>query len=246
MGGGHAAKLMYKIRMLHRVPVTAAFAAALALVPARPPAASPQAGTGTIAGKVTVTKMRRPPLPTAAYGRRDVPKRSTHSTPETRNVVIYVSGLKPSASPSPMRAEIVQRDEQFVPQLTAVTVGSTVDFPNQDPFFHNVFSLSRAATFDLGRYRSGTSKSQVLDTPGVVKVFCHLHSQMSAVIMVLDHGWFTIPADDGTFTIRDIPAGERTVVAWHERIGDRKDKVRIAPGGTTRISFTLPVLEPNQ
>ena len=237
---------MYKRRMLKGVPVTAAFAAALALLPARPPAAGAQAETGTIAGKVTVTKMRRAPLPTSAYGRRDVPHRSAQATPETRNVVIYVSGLKPPAPPAPMRAQIAQRDEQFVPLVTAVTVGSTVDFPNQDPFFHNVFSLSRFATFDLGRYRSGTSKSQVLNTPGVVKVFCHLHSQMSAVIMVLDHAWFTIPSDDGTFTIRDIPAGARTVVAWHERIGERRDTVRIAPGGTTRVSFTLPVLEPHQ
>ncbi len=246
MGRGQIAKLMYKIRMLQGLPATAAIASALALLPARPPAARPQAETGTIAGKVTVTKMRRPPLATSAYGRRDVPNRPAHPTPETRNVVVYVSGLKPATPPAPMRAQIVQRDEQFAPQLTAVTVGSTVDFPNEDPFFHNVFSLSRVATFDLGRYRSGTSKSQVLNTPGVVKVFCHLHSQMSAVIMVLDHAWFTIPAADGTFTIPNVPAGERTVVAWHERIGERKDKVRIAPGGTTRVSFTLPVLEPNQ
>lgn len=246
MGGGPVAELMYKRRMLRGIPATAALVSALALLPARPPAASLQAGTGTIAGKVTVTKMRRAPLATSAYGRRDVPNRSSPPTPETRNVVVYVAGLKPDVPPAPMRAHIVQRNEQFSPQLTAVTVGSTVDFPNEDPFFHNVFSLSRAATFDLGRYRSGTSKSQVLSSPGVVKVFCHLHSQMSAVIMVLDHAWFTIPADDGTFTLPLVPAGERTVVAWHERIGERKDRLRIAPGGTTRVSFTLPVLEPNQ
>lgn len=237
---------MYKGRMPRSLAVTAAVAAALALLPAGLPAEGTQPETGTIAGKVTITKMGRAPLATSAYGRRDVPNRSAQATPETRNVVIYVAGLNPPAPPAPKRAQIVQHGEQFHPQLTVVTAGSTVDFPNQDPFFHNVFSLSKAATFDLGRYRSGTSKSRVLNTPGVVKVFCHLHSQMSAVIVVLDHPWFTIPDDDGTFTLPNIPAGERTIVAWHERIGEQKDRVRIAPGGTTRVSFTLPVLEPPQ
>lgn len=239
-------KMMYKGGMLRSLAVAAALLAAGAVVSPPRSAAGAQPATGTIAGKVTVTPRRRVPLPTSAYGRRDVPTRTSHATPETRNVIVYLSGLRPSAPPAPVRAQIVQLHEQFVPQVTAVTVGSTVDFPNQDPFFHNVFSLSRAATFDLGRYRSGTSKSQVLNTAGVVKVFCHLHSQMSAVIMVLDHPWFAIPSDDGTFTIPDVPAGERAVIAWHERIGDRKDRIRIAPGGTTRVSFTLPVLEPNQ
>lgn len=238
--------MLYKIRMPRALPATAAIAAALALLPAPPPRAGTQPETGAVAGKVTITKEHRAPLATSAYGRRDVPTRSARAAPETRNIVIYITGLKSPAPPPPMRAQIVQRDEQFVPQLTVVTAGSTVDFPNQDPFFHNVFSLSKAATFDLGRYRSGTSKTQVLNTPGVVKVFCHLHSQMSAVIVVLDHPWFTIPDEDGAFTLPNVPAGERTLVAWHERIGERRDRVRITPGGTTRVSFTLPELESNQ
>jgi plastocyanin len=223
-----------------------ACAAAVSVVPAQAPGNGAQPAAGTIAGTVTVTKMPRTPLSTSAYGRRDVPARKAQTTPETRNVVVFLSGVKPTEPPAPLRSQIVQRDEQFVPQVTAVTVGSRVDFPNQDPFFHNVFSLSRAATFDLGRYRSGTSKSQVFDTPGIVKVFCHLHSHMSAVIMVLDHAWFAIPSDGGAFTIADVPAGDRTIVAWHERIGEQREPIRIAAGGTTRVSFTLPVLEPNE
>ena len=154
------------------------------------------------------------------------------------------TGLRPPAPPAPMRARIAQRDEQFVPPVTAVTVGSAVEFPNEDPFFHNVFSLSKAANFDLGRYPSGVSRTRHFAKPGIVKVFCHLHAQMTALIMVLDHPWFTIPADDGTFTLPQVPAGELTVVAWHERIGERRERRAGDAGRTTKVSFTLPVLEP--
>jgi plastocyanin len=231
--------------MFHWLPLGAMVAVSIALAP-RTPGAPRQGASGTITGKVTLTAIRRAPLATSAYGRRDVAPKSSATTPDIRNVVVYVAGTKPAAAPAPVRARIAQRDEHFQPQVAAVTVGSTVEFPNEDPFFHNVFSLSRAASFNLGRYPSGESKSKRLTTAGTVKVFCQLHSQMSAVILVLDHAWFAIPSDDGSFTIAAVPAGERTIVAWHERIGERREKVRIAAGGTTQLSFTLPVLEPDR
>jgi hypothetical protein len=201
-------------------------------------------GTGTVTGTVKLTLAKSAPLATSPYGRRGVAPKRTASAPDTRSVVIYVNGLRPPTPPPPMRARIAQKDEQFVPPVTAVTVGSTVDFPNEDPFFHNVFSLSKAATFDLGRYPSGSSRSRTFAKPGIVKVFCDIHSHMTTLIMVLDHRWFTIPSDDGTFTLPPLPAGELTVVAWHERIGERRERVRVAAGQTARLSFTLPVLEP--
>ena len=220
--------------------------AVLALTPDRERTALAQNGLGAVTGKVTLTPRKGAPLATSAYGRRDVGPRATDGGPETTHVIIFLAGLKPSSSPAPTRVRIAQRNEQFAPAVAAVTTGSTIDFPNEDPYFHNVFSLSRAATFDLGRYRSGQSKSRTLTTPGVVKVFCHLHAQMSAAIMVLDHPWFTIPETDGTFSIRGIPPGRHTIVAWHERIGERRDPVTITAGGTAQVSFTLPVLEPQK
>jgi hypothetical protein len=124
-----------------------------------------------------------------------------------------------------------------------VTIGSTIDFPNEDPFFHNVFSLSRAAAFDLGRYPPGETRDRRFNRTGVVKVFCKIHAQMSALIMVLDHPWFTMPADDGSFTLPSLSPGEHVVVAWHERIGERRERVRVNAGGTASVMFTLPVLE---
>jgi hypothetical protein len=220
-----------------RLSAAAALAAGLLM-----PTSAAQ-GTGSVTGTVTLTVAGGAPLATSPYGRRGVAPKPSAAGSETRNVVIYLADVKPPHPPPPRRAAIVQRGERFVPSVTAITTGSTVDFPNEDPFFHNVFSLSRAGSFDLGRYRSGESRSRQFGVAGRIKVFCDIHSQMSALILVLDHPWFTTPQETGTFTLPGLPAGDHTLVAWHERIGERRDRFRVTPGGTTHISFTLPVLE---
>ncbi len=196
---------------------------------------------GRVTGNVKLTIANSVPSAASAYENRSVSPRPK-ALPEMRNVIVFFSDL-PASKPAPMRASISQKDEQFVPHVVAITAGSAVAFPNNDPFFHNVFSLSRGSSFNLGRYPSGSSRSQVFTRPGVVKVFCEIHSQMSAVIRVFDHEWFTIPAEDGSFAIENVPPGEHTIVAWHERIGERRDRITIKPGAATTINFTLPVLE---
>jgi plastocyanin len=202
------------------------------------------ASTGTVVGTVTLSAARGQTLATSAYGRRGVAPKPSAVGSETRKVVVYLSGIKGSPASPAMHAEVEQRNEQFVPPLTVVTAGSTVDFPNTDPYFHNVFSLSRAATFDLGRYPSGATRSHVFDRSGLVKVFCHIHAQMSALVMVLDHPWFTIPAETGNYSLPPAPPGDYMLVAWHDRIGEQRTPVRISAGSTVRADFTLPVLEP--
>jgi plastocyanin len=199
--------------------------------------------TGSVAGTVTLTAGRGSPSAASVYGRRGVAPRPAAVAPETSKVVIQLAGAKPSTPPSPMREKIVQRGEQFFPAVTVVTVGSTVDFPNDDSYFHNVFSLSRAATFDLGRYPSGSSRSFVFDRAGIVKVFCHIHAQMNALVVVVDHPWFTIPNETGAFALPPVPAGDYTLVAWHERIGERRQPIQVTAGAATHVDFTLPVLE---
>ncbi|HUQ86987.1 MAG TPA: carboxypeptidase regulatory-like domain-containing protein [Vicinamibacterales bacterium] len=206
-------------------------------------AAAGQTG-GRVTGNVKLTLANSVPSTASAYERRAVGPRPK-AQPEIKSVVIFFSDL-PAMKAAPMQASIAQKDEQFVPHLVAVTTGSTVAFPNEDPFFHNVFSLSRGAGFNLGRYPSGSSRSKPFTRPGIVKVFCEIHSHMSAVIRVFDHGWFTVPNDDGTFVIDNVPPGDHTIVAWHERIGERRDRVTIRGGAATTINFTLPVLEQDQ
>jgi len=125
--------------------------------------------------------------------------------------------------------------------VIAVPVGSTVEFPNDDPIYHNVFSLSSAKNFNLGRYPRGKSQSVTFDKPGVVRVFCDIHSHMSATVIVFAHPWFAIPDEAGRFQLPEVPPGDREITAWHERLGDTTLRVRVDTGRPATADFVLPV-----
>src|SRR3954452_13290469 len=209
-----------------------------------PAVPSEDVATGTISGRVTLTtRMRGAPISTNAYAPRAVTHQATPSAPEMRSVVLYLKDVRYKAPLPVARAQIRQEDESFSPRVVAITRGSTVEFPNFDPYFHNVFSLSGAATFDLGRYPDGQSRSKQFTKAGIVKVYCHIHSQMSATIVVLDHPYFTTPDVDGQFTIPNVPPGEYTLVGWHERVGEQTSRVTVEAGHVTAADVSLPVGE---
>jgi plastocyanin len=216
-------------------------AAVVATVPARSQA--PEAGTVTGHVKLT-TRVRSARLPSSAYPTRGIPRHDPPPLPEIRNVVVYVKDAVFHGSLPVSSADVRQENETFVPHVVAVARGSSVNFPNVDPIFHNVFSLSRGATFDLGRYPRGQTRSEKFTKPGLVKVYCRIHSQMSATILVLDHPFFQTPGDDGIFSIAGVPVGSYTLVGWHERIGERTASIRVEAGKATTVELTLPVEDP--
>jgi hypothetical protein len=108
--------------------------------------------------------------------------------------------------------------KKFSPHVVAVPVGATVDFPNEDPIFHNVFSVSGSNRFDLELYKRPKSGVFTFQSPGVVKVYCNIHPQMSAVILVRDNPYFVMASQDGAFQIDKVPAGSYVLTAWHERV----------------------------
>jgi hypothetical protein len=202
------------------------------------------ADTGSIVGRVTLTtKVRGVPMPSTTYPGRAVGQHEPPAIPEIKNVVVYLKGVV-FRGPLPLKkAELRQEQETFIPHVVAITRGSTVEFPNDDPIFHNVFSLSGAANFNLGRYPKGQSKPWRFTKAGIVKVFCDIHSHMSATILVMDHPYFTIPEKDGSFEIANVPPGQYALVGWHERVGERTAAVRVERGKTVTIDLSLPVEE---
>jgi hypothetical protein len=161
---------------------------------------------------------------------------------EFRPAVVYLDSAPSGAFelPEPGRAAMDQRDQTFVPHVLAITVGTTVDFPNSDVTFHNVFSLSKTKTFDLGRYSRGRSKAIRFDRPGVVQVFCDIHSHMSAYILVFAHRYFAVTDQAGNFTIAGVPPGSYILAVWHEgEVRETRTVVIPESGGTVEAAFVI-------
>ncbi len=159
---------------------------------------------------------------------------------ELENVVLYLEGdFKDVALPTHRSPAIQQINETFVPHVLPIIVGSTVNFPNGDPLFHNVFSLSSARNFDLGRYPKGQTRSVRFNRPGIVKVFCHIHSHMSAVILVFEHPHFCVSDPVGNFVMNGVPPGNYEVIAWHERLKPQKRVVTVVPNQEVSVDIVL-------
>ncbi len=131
-----------------------------------------------------------------------------------------------------------QRNEQFVPRLLAITVGTIVDFPNSDTKFHNVFSLSKTHPFDLGRYPPGKSGFERFDRPGLVRVFCDIHSHMSGYILVFSHRYFAVTDADGRYAIPRVPAGTYTLMLWSELGTAEPRRVTVTDGDDRRSGYS--------
>ncbi len=137
------------------------------------------------------------------------------------------------------RPQLAQMNEAFVPRVVAVAVGSSVDFPNRDPIYHNVFSLSSTRRFDLGKYPRGHSKSVAFDHVGLVNVYCDIHSEMEAFVLVLPHHAFAQPNADGAFELPALPPGRYRLHVWHPDLTDIVRAVEIPAQGDTSIELSF-------
>ena len=153
--------------------------------------------------------------------------------------MVYLRGA-PRVVAAPGSTETIsQQDTAFVPAVLVVRLGATVEFVNEDPFFHNVFSYSQAKRFDLGRYPAGQSKAVTFEESGIVKVYCEVHDFMRAIVLVLDSPYHSPVSEDGSFTIRGVPPGTYEVVAWHADFDEQIIPVIVAGGETATVEVTL-------
>lgn len=198
------------------------------------------AANGSIRGRVELRQppSDREPRPNVA----DLGMPGPHGATDRRRSVVYLDPApRPAFDPTePRRARLDQRNETFVPHVLAIVAGTVVDFPNNDSTYHNVFSLSKTRSFDLGRYAAGRSKSVRFDTPGIVRVFCDIHSHMSAFILVFAHRYFSVTDEDGRYRLDNVPPGTYTAFAWNESTPLESRRVVVPePGGDVEVNFTL-------
>jgi plastocyanin len=179
------------------------------------------AAGGSLVGQVSITKDGDP-----------VQNRS--------QLVVYLEGV-PGALPdtSKMVFQVRQKNKQFTPSMTVALKGSTVEFPNDDKIFHNVFSLSRTARFDLGLYKSGASKSVKMRRSGVIDVYCNIHPEMVSKILVLETKYYAVTDRAGRFSLKGVPAGDYGVVVW-QAVGKKyTGRVSIKPGAVQTLNVSL-------
>jgi plastocyanin len=216
-----------------------ALAAMVVAIETGPGTPASAARPGSIRGRVELRKVQ-PPIE-----RR--PNISDLGTPAARDVpdrlksVVYLESAPRGAfeQTESGRAVMDQRNETFVPHVLAVTTGTTVEFPNSDHFYHNVFSLSKTRPFDLGRYPTGNSRSIRFDRAGIVRVFCDIHSHMNAFILVFSHPFFTLTDDEGRYRIDGVPPGTYNVIAWNEGLASDPKPIVVGEGSAAELDFSL-------
>jgi plastocyanin len=169
-------------------------------------------------------------------GRVEMTEKGGRKATDLSDVVVYVDGARsrPRAAAA-ANPSIVMRGKAFNPRVVVVPVGGTVDFPNDDPIFHNAFSVSGENRFDLQLYKRPKSGSQTFQHAGVVRVYCNIHPQMSAVVLVRDNPYFTKAAADGSFTLEGVPAGKYALVAWHDKAGEASQPVAVPAQGQVAV-----------
>ncbi len=222
------AHLAHALALLLLTPTAAPPAAPAPAAPAPAPTTT-SARTGAVTGTVAIFK----------DGPAGKPKA------DRSGVVVYLEGamsieMEDSLIAAPPAVHAIRQvNKVFTPAVSAVVRGTEVSFPNDDMIFHNVFSLSKAKRFDLGLYKSGTSKSITLTRPGIIDVYCNIHPEMAAKILVLDNPHFAVTGADGKFTIAGVAPGTYPYVAWQARGEAVRGEVTITAGGEARLELTL-------
>jgi plastocyanin len=156
----------------------------------------------------------------------------------TVTTIVHAESLTGASPVRPGRYKQVQRNKAFSPRVLAVPVGSTVDFVNEDEIYHNVFSLSPPRPFDLGLYRAGASRSRTFEEPAIHRVFCNIHSHMTAVVLVLPTSLFTEAGADGAYRLELAP-GRYRLTAWSERSEPATAEITVGTEAATVSELTL-------
>ena len=154
-------------------------------------------------------------------------------------VLVFLEGQRSAGASARRNPRISQKDRKFHPRVLPVVAGTEVEFPNDDTIFHNVFSLSKTAPFDLGAYEPGQSASRRMEQAGLVKVYCNIHPEMSASIVVLENPWFSLTDRSGHFVVCGVPDGKYVLRAWNDMGAEARQPIEVAGGRVVETSIEL-------
>lgn len=158
---------------------------------------------------------------------------------EVQQVVIYIEYLENKYSPSANNPTMKQINRTFIPHVLPIIVGQEVDFPNYDSIYHDVYSESAVKKFELPAYANGASKSLKFNKIGVAELFCGIHTNMNAYIVVLQNPFFAMPDKNYTYKISNVPAGKYVLKAWHPRLNLKTQTITVPEKGTLKVDFVL-------
>src|SRR5712691_13358226 len=151
-------------------------------------------------------------------GRIVILEKDNKPSPDLSDAVLYLeTPATVTTAAKPVTVEIAITDKTYAPHVVVVPLGSTVRFPNHDPFNHNVFSVSEPNSFDLGLYGRGEVQSYTFEHPGLVRVYCNVHPRMVAYVLVMENRYYAQPGSDGRFKINKVQDGSYSMDVWHER-----------------------------
>lgn len=205
---------------------------------------SPNSNKGIIRGKITVSRsddITEEIMRGRMLNRYDVspglPEKPFQPYTLSEKTVVFLETVPGAFAPPQIHPTLDQHDMVFRPLVLPIIVGTTVDFPNSDPLFHNVFSLSEAKEFDLGKYPRGERRSVTFDHTGVVSVYCEIHSYMFASILVLQNPHFALPDQIGNYEMVDVPPGTYSLSFWYGRKKAETKTVTVIANQTTTVNF---------
>lgn len=184
------------------------------------------------------------PIVGSVSGQVTILERPGEATEDIQNVVVYLEPVgAPPASPrtpklTPTNTTVALQSRQFSPRVRVITEGSKVEFPNQDPFSHNVFSKVNGG-FDTGVYGRGKSKGQTFKESGVYPIYCNVHPRMTAFIITLTTPYFTQAGGDGRFSLEGVPTGQYTMTVWHDRTSAATRNITVGAAGVTGLRVEL-------
>lgn len=193
-----------------------------------------------LAGALVLASIASPNLGAATVNGKVMFQNKRGQQPVVNETLVWLDPAGKTWKKPAATFTMTTRSKEFLPHVVAVPAGSTINFPNEDPIAHNLFSLTPGNTFDLGLYRRGSGKAHKFETPGTVNVYCNVHPNMSAVVHVMSTPYYGFTDANGNYSF-EVPPGRYRITAWNEQSGAQASDIEVKSDGTVEGATLLTI-----